>query len=335
VTHANVQHFLDVMARRYQIRPEDRFSQTFDQTFDPSIFDVFLAWNGGACVCAMQPLDLIAPTRFVAHHGLTVWFSVPSLPALMRKKGTLASGAFPTLRWNLFCGEPLPCKTAEAWQAAAPHSTVENLYGPTELTITCFAYSWEPQSSPQLCRPNEGLTALIVDEQLNPVPFGADGELLVAGPQTAPGYWFDDKRTAERFVTLPYNEVPGLRFYRTGDRVRKLPGGDYAFLGRADHQIKVLGHRVELGEIEAVLCRNEGVTQAVALGWPMAEGTAEGVVAFVCGGDVDTHRILMRAREKLPDYMAPRQICALDEMPLNANGKTDRKALLDRLTRMS
>jgi len=343
VTHANVLYFLDVMAQRYQITPEDRFSQTFDQTFDLSIFDVFLAWNGGACVCAMQPLDLIAPARFVANHGVTVWFSVPSLPALMRRKGTLVPGVFPTLRLSLFCGEPLPRQSAEAWQTAAPNSIVENLYGPTELTIACFAYRWHPQSSPQLCvnetvpigRPYEGLAAIVVDEQLSPVPPGDDGELLVAGPQTVPGYWHDHRRTAERFVTLPYVEEPGLRFYRTGDRVRQLPNGDYAFLGRSDYQIKVLGYRVELGEIEAALCQDDAVTQAVALGWPIAEGTAESIVAFVCGYDVNTDRILTRVRGKLPDYMTPRHIYLLDEMPLNANGKIDRKALLERLTRMA
>jgi amino acid adenylation domain-containing protein len=339
VTHANVLHFLDVVTARYDISEADRFSQTFDQTFDLSVFDLFAAWERGARVCAMQPIDLLAPGRFIQRHGVTVWFSVPSLPALLRRKNLLKPSSFPTLRWSLFCGEPLPRATAEAWQAAAPNSVVENLYGPTELTIACFVHRWNPAQSPALClnevvpigRPYEGLGVLILDESLQPVADGEAGELCVCGPQTVPGYWKAPAQTEQRFVPVPLPGGLATRFYRTGDRVRRLPEGEYVYLGRTDHQIKVLGHRVELGEIEAVLAREDGVTQAVALGWPVADNTAEGIVAFVCGRRPDAGRLKAAARQALPEYMAPRAVFVLDEMPLNANGKIDRAALLRRL----
>jgi amino acid adenylation domain-containing protein len=339
VTHGNVRHFLDFVTDRYAITGNDRFSQTFDQTFDLSVFDLFAAWDNGACVCAMQPIDLLAPARFVARHHVTVWFSVPSIAALMRRKNLLKPNVFPTLRWSLFCGEPLSRASAEAWQTAAPQSTVENLYGPTELTIACLTHRWDPSESPALCvneivpigRPFAGLTAVVIDDALRPVAPGEPGELCVNGPQTVPGYWNAPDKTAERFVTLQIDGTHTERFYRTGDRVRQLAGGEYVYLGRTDHQVKVLGHRVELSEIEAVLSRNSGVTQAVAIGWPVADGSAEGIVAFVTGADLDPQRITSAARQVLPDYMIPRMVVMLDALPLNANGKVDRKALRQNL----
>ena len=111
----------------------------------------------------------------------------------------------------------------------------------------------------------------------------------------------------------------------------RLPSGDYAYLGRVDHQIKVLGHRVELGEIEAVLRRSSGVVEAVALGWPLEGGAAQGIVAFVSGTGLEPATLLEAARTSLPDYMTPREIRLVDAMPLNPNGKIDRDALLQRL----
>jgi amino acid adenylation domain-containing protein len=339
VTHGNALHFMDFASARYAITASDRLSQTFDQTFDLSVFDLFVAWENGACVYAMQPLDLLAPARFVQRHALTVWFSVPSIPALMRKKNSLKPDIFPTLRWSLFCGEPLPRASAEAWQTAAPNSQVENLYGPTELTIACLTYRWDAVASPALCvndvvpigRPFDGLTEVLLDEARQPVADGEPGELCVCGPQTVPGYWQSPEKTAEQFVLLPLADGRTERFYRTGDRVRRLSTGDYVYLGRVDHQVKVLGHRVELAEVEAVISKHEGVTQAVAMGWPVRDGSAEGLVAFVTGRDVDPRDVTTRVRAALPDYMTPRTIFVVDALPLNANGKIDRPVLLQRL----
>jgi amino acid adenylation domain-containing protein len=339
VTHGNATHFLDVMSKRYAIHPEDRFSQTFDQTFDLSVFDLFMAWSNGACVYGMSPVDLLSPVRFVNKHELTVWFSVPSVPAQMLRRHTLAPASMPTLRWSLFCGEPLTQRCAEAWQAAAPASVLENLYGPTELTIACFVHRWDAAASPVLCRNGvvpigraySGLSAVLVDEELNPVPADHPGELCVSGPQTTPGYWRAPDLTAERYVQLPISRHETRRFYRTGDLVARLPGGDYVFLGRADQQIKVLGHRIELGEIEAALREDPHVEHAVAFGWPLEAPAAEAIVAVVSGNGLDTNELLEHCRAALPPYVVPREIQVVGEMPLNANGKVDRKVLKQRL----
>jgi acyl-coenzyme A synthetase/AMP-(fatty) acid ligase len=257
----------------------------------------------------------------------------------MRKKNTLKPGTLPSLRISLFCGEPLPAETAASWQAAAPDSIVENLYGPTELTIACLWYRWNSSTSPDQCvngivpigRPFDGLGAAVVDDELQIVEEGSPGEFCVCGPQTTPGYWRDSSKTAERFVDLPGQQFPAERFYRTGDRVRKLSSGDYVYLGRTDHQIKVMGFRVELGEVEACLLTEANTVEAVAIGWPVKHGSAEGIVAFVSGVGIDLEWTRSEARRRLPDYMVPNEIRVIDTMPLNANGKIDRNALISSL----
>jgi amino acid adenylation domain-containing protein len=337
VTHANATHFVDAVAERYDIVATDRLSQTFDTTFDLSVFDMFVAWQRSACVyCPSRPM-LLNPDRFIRDHRLTVWFSVPTIGILMKRLGALVPGRYPSLRWSLFCGEPLPMEVAEAWAKAAPASTVENLYGPTELTVACTAYRWNPSGSPQECRagvvpigvPVNGMRARVVDDRLADVEIGGIGELLMAGPQRVHGYWRDDLATERAFVQLPGE--PDV-FYRTGDRVcRSVADGPLHYVGRVDHQIKVLGHRVELEEVETVLREQAGVQQAVAVGWPSTSVGTGGVVAFVIGKDIDTVAISLRLRQRLQTYAVPRAIHVLPAFPQNANGKVDRHALLDLL----
>jgi acyl-coenzyme A synthetase/AMP-(fatty) acid ligase len=182
-------------------------------------------------------------------------------------------------------------------------------------------------------RPYPGLGVVLLDEELRPVEGDGPGELCVSGPQTVPGYWQDPGRTAERFISVPVSETTSVRVYRTGDRVTRLRTGDYAYLGRVDHQIKVLGHRLELGEVEAALRRHPNVVEAVAVGWPVEDGTAHGIVAFVSGAGIEPTTLLEMVRTTLPDFMVPRELRLVETMPLNANGKIDRNALRDQLGR--
>lgn len=323
VTHRNVRSFLTAAQQRYRLTPLDRLSQTFDQTFDLSVFDLFMAWEHGARVCAMDPLELLAPFNYLERNGITVWFSVPSVAAVLSKRSALTPARIPTLRWSLFCGEALPRHLAEAWQAMAPNSTLENLYGPTELTIACSAYRWDPATSPALCVHDNvpigelfpELHPLVVDKDLAPVSDGETGELSVAGPQVTPGYWQAPDLTAQR-----YFEYEGRTYYRTGDLVRRQEGG-FAYLGRNDQQVKIGGYRVELGEIEAAL-RRGGCPEAVCLTWP-----DQGTVTAVVSGHSDPSAIIAWISAVLPPYMMPKSVHVIEEMPLNSNGKIDRNAL--------
>ena len=334
VAHRNIAHFVDVAVERYGITADDRFSHMFEVTFDLSLFDMFVAWQAGACLCCPDARQRLLPARWVADAELTVWFSVPSTARLMKDTRTLVEGAFPKLRWSLFCGEALAVPIADAWARAAPHSIVENLYGPTELTLACTVYRHGPQTQAQAAgdivpigAPLPGMRARVVDDALREVAPGSAGELVVAGPQVALGYLDDPERTAAAFVVPPgETEV----YYRTGDLVVRpvSPRDPLLFSGRLDQQIKIRGYRVELGEIEAVLRREAGVETAVALGWPESQqGGAEGVVAFIADPSIDVDRVLQRVAEHVPRYMVPREVRVIDEFPLNANGKIDRNAL--------
>lgn len=336
VAHGNVVPFIEAVAERYGINAEDRLSQTFDMTFDLSVFDMFGAWERGACVCCPSERQLMAPSRFIRDSELTIWFSVPSLAALMRKLRMLKPGSYPSLRWSLFCGEPLPAELAGAWAEAAPSSTVENLYGPTEATIACTVHRYVPGEAGTdngvvpIGGPIGETETLVADPELREVGPGEDGELLVRGPQVTPGYWLDAEKTAAAFVVPPGREQ---RHYRTGDRVRRpLDAGEpLTYIGRMDHQIKVLGHRVELGEIEAALRDASGIDAAIAVGWPLTDSGAGGIVAFLGDPDADVPALREALTGRLPEYMLPRRYELLEALPLNANGKFDRKAMLAQL----
>jgi acyl-CoA synthetase (AMP-forming)/AMP-acid ligase II len=248
--------------------------------------------------------------------------------------------SYPSLRWSLFCGEPLPAEMARAWAAAAPASTVENLYGPTEATIACTIQRFDPDADDEvngIVSIGQALGAtgtIVVDEELREVDPGGDGELLLSGPQVTPGYWQDAEKTAAAFVRPPGTE--GIH-YRTGDRVRRpgRPGQPLVYLGRLDHQIKVLGHRVELGEIDAALRDASGIDAAIAVGWPLTDSGAGGIAALLGDPDADVAALREVLAERLPDYMVPRRFELLSELPLNANGKFDRKAMLAMLDERS
>jgi non-ribosomal peptide synthetase component F len=338
VAHRNVTHFVDAMVERYGVTEQDRFSQTFDLTFDLSVFDMFVAWERGACLCAPTQSQKMLPGKYINDAGITIWFSVPSTAVLMSRLRMLKPGKYPGLRYSLFCGEALPAEVLQKWAEAAPNSVAENLYGPTELTIACTLYRWDPERSPDECEqgvvpigePYPGMTVLVADEQLREVAEGDTGELLMTGPQLTLGYYRDPERTAAAFV-----EPEGRQdvYYRTGDRVRRpLPGKPLVYLGRMDNQIKIQGYRVELGEIEAVVREEAGVDVAIAVGWPVTTSGADGVVAFMLGDEgMDTDELRGRVNARLPPYMQPGQIRVIADFPLNANGKVDRRALLGML----
>ena len=337
VSHANASYFVRSMVERYGVTADDRFSQMFETTFDLSVFDLFVPWSAGAQVCCPSSAALLNPDRFIREKALTVWFSVPSVGLLMKRLHLLREGRYPSLRVSLFCGEPLPADVAESWSCAAPGAILENLYGPTELTVACSVYRWNGARSTAesalgivpIGEPLPGMDAVIVDDQLREVGEGEVGELLMSGPQCTAGYWRNAEATERSYVRLPQRDRV---YYRTGDRVRRPSnGGPMTYVGRADHQIKILGHRVELGEIESRLREEPGVEAAVAVGWPLTAAGPAGIVAFLTGHDLDGGAIRARLKTKLQEYAVPRAIHVLPDLPQNANGKVDRKALLDLL----
>lgn len=334
VSHGNVRCYVKFTAQRYEVSQDDRLSQTFDMTFDLSVHDMFVSWERGACVYCVPDSQVMAPAKFIRDHKLTLWFSVPSVVGFMSRLNLLRPGLFPSLRYSLFCGEPLPEQSAVAWQIAAPNSTIDNLYGPTETTIAITSYRWHPKISSQAChngivpigRAFDGQLTCIVDNDLNPVLVGEPGELLLSGTQLTAGYWQNPDQTLKQYVRL--RGVDSTIWYRTGDRVIAGEDGYLSYLGRLDDQVKIRGFRVELQEVDCVLREATGSEQVVSVAWPIHDGSADGVIGFVCGGsNKDETSIRARCFQSLPDYMVPRKIYFLKELPLNANGKVDRRKL--------
>ncbi|MET8847459.1 AMP-binding protein [Amycolatopsis sp. NPDC004625] len=341
IRHRNVGAYLAHVVPRYGMAPGSRVSQTFDLTFDLSVFDMFTAWSGGATLVVPSREDLLAPVRFVAEKELTHWFAVPSMVSYAQRLRSLRPGSMPSLRWSLFCGEPLTTQQAGAWQRAAPGGIVENLYGPTELTISCaqFRLPADPADWPATANgtvpighPHPSVGHVVLNDEGRPA---VEGELCARGPQRFPGY-LDPAANEGRFYHFgpgderarphgPGDELDDSAWYRTGDRVCWQDGA-LVHLGRSDQQVKVQGYRVELGEIEAVLREQDGVRDAIVLALPGSGGTTE-LEAVCTGGGPDPDRLLAAVTARLPGYMVPRRIGVLDELPLNVNGKIDRSAL--------
>jgi amino acid adenylation domain-containing protein len=337
ISAGNVRFLVECIQDRFHFRADDRFSQASELTFDVSVFDTLVAWNVGASVHVVPGNELMAPARFIRTQELSVWSSVPAIPAIMRRMRMLRPGAFPTLRYSLFAGEPLPMDLAETWQVAAPESVIENLYGPTEATIVCIGARVTKETNPTPGRgtvptglPFPGTEAAILDSNLDPLLNGSQGQLALAGPNLALGYLADPALTALRF-----RRMRGKTWYLTGDLACQDASGVFHHLGRIDHQVKILGNRVELEEVEAHLREITDSSEIAAVAWPVHAGSAEGVVAFVCGSALAADVIRKRMQARVPAYMVPRQLIRLDSLPLNANRKVDRGALVQYLDRQA
>jgi amino acid adenylation domain-containing protein len=320
VRHRNVEFYLRFVHDRYGFGPSDVFSQTGELTFDLAMFDIFSAWGSGGTLVCMPPQAFMAVPQFVRKYGITVWCSSPSVISLLRRMGKLTPGCMPSMRLAVFCGEPLLRDDAADWQAATG-GLVENLYGPTELTISCSVHTWDPVTSPALCvndivligTMHPGLDYVLVDSE--GVVGAESGELCVTGPQMFPGY-LDPRDDEGRFL-----EHDGRRWYRTGDIARLEPNGELAFLGRRDHQVKIHGVRVELSEVESGLRRLRGVTDAVAIA---LDGE---LFAFYLGEERPAADLMEEMGTFYPRYLIPLHYQHLAEFPLNSNRKVDRPVL--------
>jgi amino acid adenylation domain-containing protein len=335
ISHANVGSYVAYTCDRYSVNENDRLSQEFDQTFDLSVHDMFVCWERGACLYCVPERSVMAPAKFIRDSALTMWFSVPSVVGALTRLRLLAPGSLPSLRYSLFCGEPLPAAYAQAWQEAAPNSVLENLYGPTEATIAISNYRWDSVRSQQeslngivpIGKVFEGQKVEVIGENREPVGIGEPGELCLSGSQVTTGYWNNPEKTHEQFVRLTHSN--GALWYRTGDLVKRDETGSLLYLGRIDHQVKIRGHRVELQEIEEVVRKACGSSQVVSVPWPMRNGSGDGVVAFISGLEsVDQADIISYCSGQLPEYMVPKKIYLLQELPLNVNGKIDRQKLV-------
>ncbi|MGA5817916.1 amino acid adenylation domain-containing protein [Kitasatospora sp. NPDC094028] len=292
--------------------------------FDVSVFEIFGPLLCGGSIELVRDVLALLEVPGGRWSGSLISAVPSALSSVLAQGGVeLAAGSV------VFAGEGLSAHAVNAVRAAVPGARVANIYGPTEATV--YATAWftdaDVDGVPPIGRPVENTRAFVLDEWLRPVAPGVAGELYLAGSGLARGYLNRSALTAERFVANPFGSAE--RMYRTGDVVRWSAAGELEYLGRADDQVKVRGFRIELGEIEAVLAREASVGQVAVVVREDQPGDQR-LVAYVvaaAGAEVDAARLRASAGASLPAYMVPNLVMVLDALPLNPNGKLDRRAL--------
>lgn len=276
--------------------------------------------------------DLRYLVRTLAAHRVTRVVLVPALLRGLLEAYPRLHEQLPDLRQCISSGETLPLKLAREFRHRMPHCTLLNLYGSTEVSADVTWYEVPatiPHERVPLGRPIANTTIEIRDTDGRPVPHGAAGELYVRGEGLSSGYLHRPEMTAERFIVDSSPASPPQRWFRTGDFGRLLPDGNIEFLGRADQQVKVLGCRVELGEIEAALSQHPDVAEVVVLAHE-AESRGHRLVAYVtrnAAQTVEADALDRWLRQRLPEYMLPASIHILERLPRTVSGKIDRMAL--------
>ncbi|MFF4211089.1 Pls/PosA family non-ribosomal peptide synthetase [Streptomyces sp. NPDC001796] len=338
IAQSSICNFLRVVTPVYGIRPDDRVYQGMTLSFDFSIEEIWPTWTVGATLVAGPA----GPGRlgdeladFLDEQAVTVLYCVPTLLATLPRD-------VPRIRGLLVGGEACPAPLAERW--SRPGRRVLNTYGPTEATVTATWKELRPGRPVTIGRPLPTYSVVLLDERLRPAPHGATGEICLGGPGLARGYVGRPDLTAERFIRHPLAPRGG-RLYRTGDLGRMTADGDIEYLGRADAEVKVRGHRVALDEIDNVLLEDPDVAAAVTTLVPVPGARADqgpdgkALAAYVvrAGGphapdgarddDAFAARLHERLRRMLPAYMVPSFLDVLDRLPVMPSGKADRSRL--------
>lgn len=333
VTHQNVLHFISWGQEYFQINAQDNFANLSPMYFDNSVFDFYIGLFSGASLSPVHRELMTSPYELVAHVGkmqCSIWFSVPSLLIYLKAMKAMTPEALPTLRRIIFGGEGYPkAELKKLYDLFSGQATLVNVYGPTECTCICSAYGLsdddflEMDGLPPLGHLNQNFAYRILDDQERDTDAG---ELCLIGPNVAAGYFNDLKRSAASFFTLSDPPYFMKRMYRTGDLVREVQGVLH-FVGRKDNQVKHMGYRIELEEIEYALANLPQINQAAVI--YHRTNTAYGkLIGFVASSaEVEEKGLLAELAKVLPDYMIPSSIVVKVELPKNPNGKVDRQQL--------
>lgn len=325
ISHRNICHFLRSGNALYGIGPDDVVFQGASVAFDLSMEEIWTPYLVGATLHVASP-DMMGDAEklpaLLSEAGVTVIDTVPTLLGIL-------PADVPSLKLILLGGEALPPATVQKW--SKPGRRILNTYGPTEATVVATAAEVTPGETVTIGRPIANYTAYIVNEAMEVVGPGEQGELLIGGPGVARGYHGRPELTAEKFIANPFGNPFGSDdpvLYRSGDAVSLDENGNIVFHGRIDDQIKIRGFRVELGEIESKLADEPGVNQAAVV--MRIDDEIERLVAFVVaepGVAVDGAALRASLRDQLPPYMVPAHFEAVGSLPRMVSGKVDRRML--------
>lgn len=323
VEHRGLSNLAAAQARAFGPKEGSRVLQFASYSFDASIFEIVMALTHGATLYVERQESLLPGPNFVKllrDRHITLVTLPPSALAAS------PDADLPDLETITVAGEACPSDVVARW---AEGRRFFNLYGPTETTIwTTAAECQAGTAKPPIGRPILNTQVYVLDERMEPTPIGVRGDLYIGGDSLARGYLNQPDLTAERFVPNPFSSDPGARLYRSGDVARHLSDGQIEFIGRADSQVKIRGFRIEPGEIEAALVEHEAVRESVVIAREDTPGEKR-LVAYVVphGEQPSVAELSSHLHERLPAYMWPTSYVFLNAIPLNPNGKIDRKAL--------
>ena len=328
ISHGAYINRLTAMIAELDVTNHDIFVQKTPLTFDVSVWELFLPLVTGACLVLADRREARDPrllTRLLEQANVSIVHFVPSL---LREWLTQMNDhpARLTLRACLCSGEPLRAQHRDGFAKLLPEVQLINLYGPTECAIdVTVCTELGTSGDPPLGRPTANVRGYVLDSGLRPLPEGAIGQLCIAGPQLAAGYWGRGEMTAERFVPSPQGY--GERLYLTGDLARWGRDGQLRFCGRTDRQVKIHGVRVELDEIRSCLCRHPAITEAEVLLFESGADPAIGAMV-VTHRDVSASELNEHLGKLLPPGMLPEVLLCTRELPLSSNGKCDQAAVV-------
>ncbi|MGB7443481.1 MAG: amino acid adenylation domain-containing protein [Coleofasciculaceae cyanobacterium] len=333
ITHRNVANVVVHTNKRFNVSSQDRILALTALHHDLSVYDIFGLLSAGGTIIMPDACGVKDPTHWaelMVREEVTLWNSVPAMMAmLLDYEESPSQHQFSSLRLAILGGDWLPVSLPNRLKALAPAAEILSIGGPTETTIWNIGYliqevdpAWK---SIPYGQPLANSKYYILNEILEDCPTWVPGQMYCAGVQLAKSYWRNKEKTDTNFIIHPRT---GERLYRTGDLGRYLPDGNIEFLGRVDFQIKIRGHRIEVGEIEATLRQHRDVRSAVVT--VVSEGKQERLLGYIVAQH-NQHPTIEELskflKQKLPEYMVPSAFVFLGSLPLSANGKVDRKAL--------
>lgn len=334
ITHQSVIDYIDWVTETFKIDSNDSFGNQAPFYFDNSVLDIYSMIRTGATMYIIpkqlfsQPVPLL---NYLKENNITTIFWVPSALIVVAnlhalKKVDLRN----TLKRVLFAGEVMPNKQLNMWRDSIPNIVYANLYGPTEITVDCTCYIVDRKFSDDeplpIGKAIKNTDIIVLNERNTLVKTGEIGELCVRGTSISKGYYNNIEKTRDVFVQNPLNNCYIEYIYRTGDLVKYNEYGELFYVARKDFQIKHRGHRIELGEIEMVVFGIDGVQQCCCV----YDYSKKRIILFI-QGDTAKKQILDVIKMQLPKYMIPEKIVIVEAIPINANGKIDRKKLQERV----
>lgn len=332
VGHRSVLDFIDTFTEEFGVNAQDTIGNQAPFDFDVSVKDIYSAIKTGATLVIIPKRLFSSPAQlidFICEHGITIMIWAVSALCLISTFHGLEYRVPNSVRSVLFSGEEMPLKHLKSWMTHLPNTEFINLYGPTEITCNCTYHRLSRERDysggiPIGCPFQNERVFLLDDENILITESEEIGELCVSGTALALGYYNNREQTEKAFCQNPLNRQYPERIYRTGDLAKYNKNGELLFCGRKDFQIKHMGHRIELEEIERIISKVDGVERLCAV----YDHERSKLLGFYVGS-IDKKELHAKLRSYLPVYMIPNTFYQLDMFPLTKNGKVDRKVLLE------